>query len=65
MRPTAGTTVSSVRNTAKAMIEAVIITSSVQPTFNPTYKFEIDITPPISMPVKIERNESCRAESPW
>ena len=37
---------------------AVIVTPRPQPVFKPTYRFETDITPPISMPVTIDRTLS-------
>ncbi len=39
---------------------AVMVTPRPQPVFSPTYKFETDITPPISMPVTIDRTLSWR-----
>lgn len=31
-------------------MQEVTVTPSPQPVFRPTYRFEIDITPPISIP---------------
>jgi hypothetical protein len=60
----AGTTLSRNRNTANAMMQAVIVTPRPQPVLRPTYRFEIDITPPITIPVTTARGDSCTASSP-
>ena len=46
-------------------MQLVTVTPRPQPVLSPTYKFEIDITAPMIIPVMIERGESCRTVSPW
>jgi hypothetical protein len=43
----------------------VIVTPSPQPVLRPTYRFETDISPPISIPVTTARGVSWTAWSPW
>ena len=43
---------------------AVMVTPRPQPVLRPTYRFDTDISPPISIPVTTARGVSCTASSP-